>query len=241
MTTKLDLDALPLFVSQPHECSYYAQRLAQTLFTNEVSHVTQKQYSKLNRLGFRRSGDYIYRPHCTGCNACVPARVAVHKFKPSQSQKRTLKHNADLTATLLKPEFHPEHYQLYANYINQRHADGSMYPPSPEQYKEFILFNYEFACLVEFRLQQQLVAVALVDILDDGLSAVYSFFDPVLDKRSLGSYMILWQINEAQQRNLPYVYLGYWLQEHPKMHYKASYRPLELRYFDQWRQVRLTN
>ncbi|MFT0212950.1 arginyltransferase [Pseudomonas sp. F1_0610] len=239
MTIKNNIDELSFFLSQSHDCSYFPDRQAKSLFTSDSTPLTTEQYSKLNALGFRRSGDYVYRPHCESCNECTPARVPVHKFEFSRTQKRTFKHNQDLQSKLVPIQFEQEHYQLYERYINARHADGSMFPATPEQYQDFILYPYPFAHLVEFRLKQRLIAIALIDILVDGLSAVYSFFDPKEEKRSLGSFIILWQIEEAKRRKLSYVYLGYWLKNCQKMSYKAKYRPIELRYFDNWRQVKL--
>lgn len=220
----------------PHACSYLDEQEATTLFLDPQQPVTLDIYDKLTQVGFRRSGKDFYRPHCQTCNACKSARVRVADFKPSRQQRRTLNKNQDLSWEVLPAVFKNEHYQLYKKYINQRHADGSMYPAHEEQYRSFLLSNKVWASLVEFRAPSgKLLAVAAVDKLTDGLSAIYTFFDPDENQRSLGVYAVLWQLEQAASLELPYVYLGYWIKNCRKMNYKEAYQPLEISEQQQWR------
>ncbi len=219
---------LVFYASPPHECSYISGRQAVTLFADPYATITPALYSVLAGYGFRRSGDYVYRPRCPGCNACLSARIPVRRFQPNRSQLRNLRANNDLTAQTVPVLYNEEHYQLYRRYIQNRHQGGGMDVDDPERYLEFLGSRWADTEFVEFRHGHQLLAVAVVDRLQDGLSAVYTFFDPAAAQRGLGTYAVLWQVAEAQRRALEYVYLGYWIAESPKMAYKAQYRPLEL-------------
>jgi arginyl-tRNA--protein-N-Asp/Glu arginylyltransferase len=197
---------------------------------------------QLTDLGFRRSGEHIYRPWCEGCGECKSVRVPLNLFHVSKSQKRVLKRNQDLEVSFEMPSSSDEIYHLYANYINQRHSDGDMYPPSLEQFESFLCqgpaaSNTRFIC---FRLEQKLLAVAVVDILPKGLSAIYTFFDPAYDVRSLGRLAVLWQIRWAQSQAMDFVYLGYWIKACQKMAYKAEYRPLQVFEDLVWQPLKLT-
>jgi len=230
---------LPVFITDTHKCSYLANRDARTAFVDPSIPITQNMASALNLQGFRRSGRYLYKTSCPSCNACQPLRVPVNDFQPNKNQRRTLKKNADLTTCILKSESisaasHETYYALYQNYIEQRHENGDMYPPSRAQFDSFVGELYDFSQIVEFRLKNQLVMVSLCDQLSDGLSAIYTFFDPALEKRSLGTYAILWQIQYCVQENLPFVYLGFWVAECSKMNYKSCYRPNEIYTEGKW-------
>ena len=197
---------------------------------------------QLTDLGFRRSGEHIYRPWCEGCSECKSVRVPLNHFKVSKSQKRVLKRNQDLEVSFEMPSSSDEVYHLYADYINQRHSDGDMYPPSLEQFESFLCqgpaaSNARFIC---FRLEQKLLAVAVVDMLPKGLSAIYTFFDPAYDVRSLGRLAVLWQIRWAQSQAMDFVYLGYWIKACQKMAYKAEYRPLQVFEDLVWQPLKLT-
>ena len=197
---------------------------------------------QLTDLGFRRSGEHIYRPWCEGCSECKSVRVPLNHFKVSKSQKRVLKRNQDLEVSFEMPSSSDEVYHLYADYINQRHSDGDMYPPSLEQFESFLCqgpaaSNTRFIC---FRLEQKLLAVAVVDMLPKGLSAIYTFFDPAFDVRSLGRLAVLWQIRWAQSQAMDFVYLGYWIKACQKMAYKAEYRPLQVFEDLVWQPLKLT-
>lgn len=227
-----EFSELKFYATQAHDCSYLPQRKATTLLLDPRQPIELQTYARLSELGFRRSGEHLYRPHCQHCQACIPARIPTNSFRPSRQQRRILARNLDLSVRAVRPAPSDEHYALYARYIEQRHADGDMYPPSREQFASFLLRDLEFCVFFEFRLGERLLAVAVTDVLPNGLSAVYTFFDPDEAQRSLGRLAILWQIAEAARRELPAVYLGYWIRECRKMRYKSEYRPLEL-YVDQ--------
>lgn len=226
--------ALRFYQTLPHACSYLANQEATTIFLDPEAEITHEVYSQLSLKGFRRSGAHLYRPQCLTCRACKSARVKVANFAPSKQQLRVLKRNQQLSAHLVPAGFNEEHYQLYAKYLNARHADGDMYPASKEQFTSFLTSDFAWAKFVEFRTpEKQLLAVAAIDQLADGLAAIYTFYDPSPEvaKLSPGVYAVLWQISYAQQLKLPYVYLGYYIEESAKMNYKKNYQPLEI--FDQ--------
>ena len=227
------LDALRLFVTVEHECNYLPSRSARNLVADPE--VTDQQiYSQLAKSGFRRSGDHVYRPHCPSCNACQSLRIPVTRFRPNRSQLRTYKRNQDLFVRELNCQFSWEHFRLFQRYLRSRHRNGGMDNTDPDHYFSFIASSWSFTRLYEFRHQQRLVAVAVVDYLDDGLSAVYTFFDPQEAMRGLGTYTILWQIGEAARLGLHWVYLGYWIRDCPKMTYKSNFRPHEIFFQGQW-------
>jgi len=228
---------LRFFATPAHECSYLKDRNAVTLFADPAARIDNLAYTLLSELGFRRSGAHIYRPHCENCSACIPVRVPVNEYKPQRVQRRIAKRNQDLSVTQCPAEFSDESYQLYQDYINQRHADGDMYPPDQAQFKSFLVAGRAETSFYEFRHRQQLVAVAVVDQLANGLSAIYTYFDPREAKRSLGVYAVLWQIERVQDQGLQYVYLGYWIQKSPKMNYKINFRPIEMFIRNKWIQV----
>ncbi len=232
------LARLKFYATQPHECSYLPDEQATTLFLDPSQPMETELYASLSEAGFRRSGDHLYRPHCQDCTACVPARVPSVGLTLSRQQKRILKRNADLEVQAARPAFTDEYYALYATYIGTRHADGDMYPPNQEQFNTFLVRNLPFCFFYEFRLNGKLLAIAVTDILPNGLSAVYTFYDPGEERRSLGRYAILWQIAEAARLRLKAVYLGYWIKNCRKMNYKTEYRPIELLINQRW--VRLT-
>ena len=229
-----ELAHLKFYATQPHPCSYLPDEQATTLFLDPSQPMDVDLYAQLSTLGFRRSGDHLYRPHCQNCQACVPARIPVALFTPNRQQRKILKRNADLTVIRAKPRFTEDYYDLYLRYIEMRHADGDMYPPSREQFSTFLVSDLQFACFLEFRLGEQLLAVAVTDELPNGLSAVYTFFDPEYEQRSLGRYALLWQIGEAARQGLHALYLGYWIKNCRKMSYKTQYRPIELLVNQRW-------
>ncbi len=222
------------FITPSHDCSYLPGEQAQTLFLDPRETLDTRLYSALTKLGFRRSGSHVYRPHCQQCSACVPARVPVLDFKLKRRFRRALAANEDLRIEFVPAAYDATVYHLFERYITARHGDGDMYPPSPEQFRSFLLSPW---CDTEFMTvwqEDRLVAVAVTDLLDDGLSAIYSFFDPELGNRSLGVYCVLKQIEAALASGLPYLYLGYWIRNSAKMHYKIDYRPIELLTRERW-------
>ncbi len=229
-----DLSELKLFTTGEHDCSYIEGEKATTLFVDPAAPMERNLYSALSQLGFRRSGGNIYRPHCHDCAACVSIRVPVHSFIPSRTQKRCFKLNSDLAIeTTQQPDIN-EHYALYERYIDIRHSDGDMYPPSRQQYLDFL--NNPLGCTdyIEMRLKGELIGCAVSDTLDNGLSAIYTYFCPNQTTRSLGRFAILYQIEQATKLGLPYLYLGYWIKSCEKMNYKSQYKPLQLLVNQQW-------
>lgn len=225
---------LVFYASPPHECSYLPEREAITLFADPHAPMSPALYSALAELGFRRSGSYIYRPRCLDCNACTPARIPVAGFVANRSQRRCEQRNRDLQVRLLPAEFVEEHYQLYRRYIQCRHADGGMNEDNPARYMEFLGSHWMNSQFVEFRAQDRLLMVAVIDQMENGLSAVYTFFDPEEKKRGLGTYGVLWQIAQARQQGLSHVYLGYWIAESPAMAYKKNFQPMEIYRQGRW-------
>lgn len=228
------LARLKFYATQPHPCSYLPDEQATTLFLDPSQPMDVQVYAELSEMGFRRSGDHLYRPHCQRCSACIPARIPVDAPELSRQQKRILKRNCDLQVRSVRPAFSEELYTLYAAYIDKRHADGDMYPPSRDQFNTFLVRDLPFSRFYEFRLNGRLLAVAVTDVLPNGLSAVYTFYDPEEERRSLGRYAILWQIGEAARLGLKAVYLGYWIKNCRKMNYKTEYRPIELLVNQRW-------
>lgn len=222
------------FLTPEHPCSYLNRSNAQTLFFDPRQIVTSSVYQTLTDQGFRRSGSHLYRPHCNGCEACVPTRVPVEDFTPRRSQKRVLKRNADLHIEIEEANFSRRHYHLYERYISLRHADGDMYPASEDQFRSFLLSPWSSSVFVSTYEGARLVSVAVTDKQPHGLSAIYTFFEPNEADRSLGVWSILQQIELCREWQLPYLYLGYWIRESAKMSYKTEYRPCELYLNNRW-------
>lgn len=229
-----DLTSLKLFATPSHPCSYLDGEQATTVFIDPDAHIDRAIYSQLSDMGFRRSGAHLYRPQCQSCQACISVRVLANEFNANRSSRRCLKKNSDLTTHWIDSIDSDEHYQLYERYISERHRDGDMYPASKEQYLSFLAADWPERGYIEFRLNGKLISVAATDRLDQGLSAIYTFFDPDYDNRSLGKLAILKQIEFTQDRELPYLYLGYWVKQCQKMSYKTDYRPLELLIEGRW-------
>ena len=224
------LHDLRFLLTPEHECGYLPEREAVTLFVDPQCKLDSTRYTLLAEIGFRRSGEHLYRPHCPDCKACISVRIPVRYFAPSRNQKRVLARNQDINVTWRKSRFHEEHFGLYRRYMQSRHSGSSMDDDNPAYYRRLLETEWCETRLAEFRAGKQLLGVAITDWLDNGLSAVYTFFEPEAQARSLGTYAILQQILEADQIGLSYVYLGYWIKQCTKMAYKDKFRPFE--YFD---------
>jgi arginyl-tRNA--protein-N-Asp/Glu arginylyltransferase len=230
----MDISSIKLYATHEHSCSYLKDRSATTIFVDPMLAMNGRIYSELSDFGFRRSGAHVYRPNCRSCQACIPVRIPVDLFQHNRTQKRCLKRNQDVETVLTNNINTDEHYALYESYITSRHADGDMYPPSRDQYEDFLSSEWGVTRYLELRQSGQLLGVAVSDRLDQGLSAIYTFFKPDEPSRSLGVLAVLRQVELAKAENLPYVYLGYWIRDCEKMRYKNQYRPLDLFVNNTW-------
>lgn len=222
------------FTSPPHPCGYLSDREATTLFADPRVELSMATYSWLSAHGFRRSGVHVYRPHCGSCQACIAVRVDVAAFVPRRRQRRTLAANHDVQIIEVPAEFNPEHFTLYEKYLQSRHPDSQMDASDPAAYANFLTAPWCETTFYEFRVEQTLLGIAVVDQLIDGLSAVYTFFDPQQAARSLGRFAVLKQIEWAREAGLPWLYLGYWIEDCRKMSYKSEYEPLEYFVNGEW-------
>jgi arginine-tRNA-protein transferase len=229
-----------LYVLMETPCPYLAGRRERKLMTEIQEPDPVGTYGRLSRAGFRRSHNFAYRPACGGCAACVPVRILVDGFKPSASLRRVARLNATLEIDDRPAVATNEQYAVFTRYLNSRHDDGEMAGMSFADYRTMVCDTRLDTRLTEFRQPDgRLAAACLTDWLEDGPSAVYSFFAPEAAKRSLGTYMVLWLIEAARQRGLPHVYLGYWIADSGKMSYKTRFRPIEGLGPEGWRPLAL--
>jgi leucyl-tRNA---protein transferase len=228
---------LRFFITPSHSCNYLEGREATSLFADPIFPKTKEIYSLLVSNGFRRSGEHLYQPYCSECSECIPIRVLANKFKLRRNQKRTWKTNQDLNIEIVDADFHEEHFQLYNKYLSSRHSGGGMDNPSRDDYRNFLWSSWSETRLFEFRLDKKLIAVAVVDQLENAFSAVYSFFDPDLQQRSLGKYAILYLIEHTRQMGYSWLYLGYWIAGCNKMKYKIEYQPVQCFINEEWKEI----
>jgi leucyl-tRNA---protein transferase len=228
------------FITAPAPCPYLPGQLERKVFTHLVGQDARSLNTQLSRGGFRRSQNIAYRPACEGCGACISVRVPVKKFQLGKSFQRVVARNKDITATPVRAKATSEHYGVFRDYIDARHGSGGMAEMSVLDFAAMVDETFVDSHLIEYRLKSEdgeageLVGAVLVDMLDDGLSLIYSFYEPTLESRSLGTFIILDQIQRAKRMGLDYLYLGYWVSGSPKMAYKARFLPQERLSADGW-------
>ncbi|MFT5351755.1 MAG: arginyl-tRNA--protein-N-Asp/Glu arginylyltransferase [Planctomycetota bacterium] len=227
---------ISFYATPPHDCNYLPGKEAITLFADPRFPKNRRMYSALADCGFRRSGEHLYIPHCGSCSACVPVRVPVKEFIPTRNQKRNWRQNQALIISKLDPVFSEEHFTLYEKYLLSRHIGGGMDNPTRESYMQFLTATWAQTLFYEMRLSEnnKLVAVAIVDVMDNALSAVYTYFDPDFSHLSLGRFAVLLEIEEARNQGLDWLYLGYWIKDCKKMSYKDEYQPMEYYRNNDW-------
>ncbi|MBB6242199.1 MULTISPECIES: arginyltransferase [unclassified Rhodanobacter] len=223
-----------LFQTLPHACGYYAERTAQNLVIDPAAPQLDKLYGPALEQGFRRAGGHLYFPQCPQCHACTPCRVNVENFQPDRSQRRCLKRNADLSISESIPSYNRERHALYESYLRRRHVGGGMDEAEASDFRRFLTAPWSPTLFLEIRNGERLLAIAVTDVCLTGVSAVYTFFDPAESARSLGTFAILQQIELARRRGIPWLYLGFWIDGHPKMDYKRRFQPLEIRKAGSW-------
>lgn len=227
-------DIVRLFQTLPHACGYYPERSSQNLVIDPSSPELPNIYELSLQRGYRRAGGQVYVPHCATCKACVACRIPTAHFRPDRAQRRCMERNSDLSVSIERATFTEERFDLYQRYLSTRHRDGGMDDAHPDDFSRFLYTDWSPTRFIEFRNSDRLVAVAVTDFCDRGLSAVYTFYDPEESARSLGTFSILSQIKITQQRHIDHLYLGFWIAGHPKMDYKKRFKPLEVLVQGQW-------
>ena len=231
------LEEIQFYVTTKYTCGYIDGQDAQSIVATPNKNINSENFSSLMNKGFRRSGQFVYKPKCKNCNACIPIRVLASDFNVSKSQKRIKKYLDKLSVKLLPLIFNEEHYNLYVNYQNTRHRNSDQAEDGVADYNNFLIKSNVNSKLVEFRLNNQLKIVTIIDIIDDGISAVYTFYDCSDQKLSLGTMSIIWLLEFCKKENLSFLYLGYWIHESQKMKYKTNFKPYELMIEGIWQEA----
>lgn len=228
MTTQAPKPPLTFYRTGPMPCPYLGGRVERNLFTELNGAQAQRLHDQLAQAGFRRSHHIVYRPACPGCNGCVPVRIPVSEFEMTRSQRRVWNKNADLRVDITIARASEEHYELFSRYQNARHSGGEMATMSFSDFRSMIEDSVVQTELMTIRDSDgRLLGACLVDILSHGYSAVYSYFEPDEEQRSLGTFCVLWLLERARDRGLDHLYLGYWIAECAKMTYKSRFKPVE--------------
>ncbi|MBX2824466.1 MAG: arginyltransferase [Gammaproteobacteria bacterium] len=233
----MDHQRIKLYQGSESECSYLADRVAVNIYADPHHPHPDAVYNQLIGRGFRRSGEYVYRPGCNNCNACVPVRLIADEFEYRRIDRRNLKRNQDLEVSLVPARLTNEYFELYQRYLAQRHPAGGMDNPEPEDFERFLLNPWGETVFVDIRDGERCIAIAVTDATPGGLSAVYTFFDPDESARSLGRFSILQQLALCQRMAIPYLYLGYWVEGSRKMRYKIDYLPQEHYNGSRWERI----
>lgn len=231
---------IPLYRSLDHDCSYLPGRVARTLFVDPDLEKSNAIHASLQRSGFRRSGSDLYRPDCPHCSACIPARLPVARFSPRRRHRRLMRDNQGMFRLSWVPaELSDEVFALYHGYLNNRHGDGEMANPEPEDFSRFLLSGWSETRFLQLHHKDRLVAVAVTDFTPNAASAVYTFFDPSEEykRNALGVFCLLSQIEQMNTLERDWLYLGFWVAGCRKMEYKANYRPIQLLMGDRWVEV----
>ncbi|KAF3982638.1 MAG: arginyltransferase [Methylococcales symbiont of Hymedesmia sp. n. MRB-2018] len=229
--------SIPLFLTPESSCNYLDKRNSQSAFVHPSFHLNTAIYSQLIEQGFRRSGNEVYRPHCINCSECIASRLLVEQFILSRNQKRCLKKNQQTTVIVKPAQFEQAHYHMYMRYQQHKHQQGGMANSTEEEYINFFGSHWCHTLFIEFSIDNELAAIAIVDLLDNALSAVYTFFEPKFSFYSLGTYAVLWQQNHAKALKLDYLYLGFWIKHCQKMSYKTQYQPIQGYINNSWQTI----
>tara|TARA_B100000787_G_C16149711_1_gene275994 strand:+ start:9 stop:734 length:726 start_codon:yes stop_codon:yes gene_type:complete len=234
---KAALKKIQFYATSSYSCGYIQNREAQSIVATPYNRITSEIYSDLIKKGFRRSGQYVYKPNCNKCSACTPIRICAERFSLSKNQKRAFKKTSPLSFKILPLTFNKDHYALYVDYQNNRHRVQESTDSDEDDYNDFLIKSNVNSKIIEFRSDGILKVVTIVDFIDDGISAVYTFFDTKDKRKSFGTYSILWLMERCKEDKLKYLYLGYWIDECAKMEYKTNFMPYELLINNSWQEA----